>query len=96
MSLTQTRWFRAVWPRPEARSAVLMEYQAMARFKLALADIAARGGLRRPAHHPGDPYQTAWNDGRRSLAQEIIDMTGLDQATLQKLISLKQERTDHD
>lgn len=39
--------------------------------KLVLADLAAKGGLLEVSHTLGDSHQTAFRDGRRSMALEI-------------------------
>ncbi len=43
-----------------------------------IADLRKRGFLFRPVHTPGDPYSTAYKDGRREVAMRVIAMLGLD------------------
>ncbi len=71
-------WFRRAWLSSQARFRVMGEYAALRQSRYLLSDIAQRGGVFRAAHEPGDPCTTAWNDGRRSLALEIIEMAGCD------------------
>lgn len=41
-----------------------------------LADMVERYGLLKSAYHASDPYQTVWNDGRRSVVAEIVAACG--------------------
>jgi hypothetical protein len=75
-------WFGAAWRERIMRMRVLGEYAALRQSPLVLADIALRGGIDRPAFEPGDPYKTAWNDGRRALAQEILELAKIDPRTV--------------
>ncbi len=86
-------WFRRAWITTNARLRVMGEYAALARSPHLLSDIAQRGGVFRAAHVPGDPYTTAWNDGRRSLAIEIIEMAGCDPRTLLDIVE-RRPRTE--
>ena len=40
--------------------------------KRVLHDILSRGRIYRPSTHPGDPYKTHTNEGKRELALEIL------------------------
>lgn len=53
--------------------------------KMVLHDILRAGGILEPAHQPGDPYQTAFNDGRRSLALHIIERLRWSEGELEEL-----------
>ena len=37
-----------------------------------LADLCHRHGIFDPCHVPGDPYSTAYNDGRRSVVVDLL------------------------
>lgn len=81
------RWFQTVWPAKEARIALVGQYAGLREKKLVLADIALRGGVWRPAHAPGqDGLTTAWNDGRRSLALEILELSEMRPDELLRLV----------
>lgn len=82
--------FRQLWITPQKQAAVIGEYRSLAAsHPHLLADIALRGGVGVPAHVPGDPYTTAWNDGRRALAQEILALAGADPDELMRLVERK-------
>lgn len=61
-------------------------WAALRHHPMVLADIAARGGLWKSSHVPGDPHSTAYNEGRRSLALEIVELAGLPPDRLRALI----------
>lgn len=50
-----------------------------------LHDILRAGGILAIAHVAGDPFATAFQDGRRSLALHIIDQLRWNEAALNKL-----------
>lgn len=82
-------WFQQMWLSTQKRFRVMGEYRALAQSKFLLADIALRGGVWLPAHTPGDPYTTAWKDGRRALATEIIELAGEDPNALLQYVEGK-------
>ena len=43
-----------------------------------LADLCHRHGIFDPCHVPGDPYSTAYNDGRRSVVVDLLRYLGTD------------------
>lgn len=88
------RWFRTVWPSPGRRAALYGQYASLSEKPLVLADIALRGRVWRPSHVPNDPTTTAWNDGRRSLALEILELAGMSADQLARLVEPRPERTD--
>lgn len=58
--------------------------------KIVLQDLLRKAGILEVAHEPGDPYMTAWRDGRRSMALEIIEAL---RWTEGELVTLAQEQT---
>lgn len=86
------RWFNTVWPATGPRLAVIHEYGAMKQMPHVLADIAMRGGVWRPAHVANDPTTSAWNDGRRALALEILELVDMPPQQLLRLIDMTPER----
>jgi hypothetical protein len=40
--------------------------------KAVLADLMSKGGVLMTSHEPGDPYSTAFNEGRRVTVLEIL------------------------
>ncbi len=79
-------WFRGLWPHAQIRRRVTAEYADLGKLTYVLADIAARGAINTPVHVPGDPYSTAFNDGRRSLANEIIELAKIDPERLRRIV----------
>lgn len=79
-----TRWFRTYWPRHDERDAVLREYQSLQHKQLFLQDIALRGSIFQPI--PPGPHAERM-EGRRQLALEIIQLSGMDWRVLQRLIN---------
>ena len=53
-----------------------------------LADLCHRHGIFDPCHVPGDPYSTAYNDGRRSVVVDLLRYLGTDLERLNNLIDL--------
>ncbi len=81
-------WLAAVWKTRARVDAVAYEYQRLRGFTHVLADIAARGGIWRPSHDPAKPdaLNTAFNEGRRALALEIIELAEMDPRRLREII----------
>lgn len=48
------------------------------RGRIALADILRRGHVMETTYVTGDPYATAFREGRRRLALEIVEMVNRD------------------
>jgi hypothetical protein len=71
-------WFRRAWLSTQARFRVFGEYAALRQSTYLLSDIAQRGGVHQVQAPPCDLYRAGWNEGRRSLALEIIQMAGCD------------------
>lgn len=44
-----------------------------------LADLRQKCGFFNPCHTPGDPYTTAYKDGRKELFKRVLAMLTLDQ-----------------
>ena len=59
-----------------------------------LSDLLGKGGFLVPAHEHGDPFTTAFNDGRRSMALVILD--GLRWSEGQVLTLVTARETDWD
>ena len=51
-----------------------------------LADLCHRHGIFDPCHVPGDPYSTAYNDGRRSVVVDLLRYLGTDLERLDNLL----------
>ncbi len=51
-----------------------------------LADLCHRHGIFDPCHVPGDPYSTAYNDGRRSVIVDLLRYLGTDLERLDNLL----------
>ena len=51
-----------------------------------LADLCHRHGIFDPCHVPGDPYTTAYNDGRRSVVVDLLRYLGTDLERLDNLL----------
>ena len=51
-----------------------------------LADLCHRHGIFDPCHVPGDPYSTAYNDGRRSVIIDLLRYLGTDLERLDNLL----------
>lgn len=58
--------------------------------RLVLADLLAAAGVLSVSHTPGDPCDTAFNDGRRSIGLHIIAHLRWTEA---ELLKLAQQRT---
>ena len=53
-----------------------------------LADLCHRHGIFDPCHVPGDPYSTAYNDGRRSVVVDLLRYLGTDLERLDNLLAV--------
>ena len=53
-----------------------------------LADLCHRHGIFDPCHVPGDPYTTAYNDGRRSVVVDLLRYLGTDLERLDKFLDV--------
>lgn len=58
--------------------------------QIVLHDLLRKAGILEVAHEPGDPHTTAWRDGRRSMALEIINAL---RWTEGELVALAQQQT---
>jgi hypothetical protein len=58
--------------------------------QMVLRDLLRKGGILETSHEPGDAYTTAWRDGRRSLALELVEAL---RWTEGELVALAQEQT---
>ena len=73
---------RAMDDQMEAKLALLRAYADMFRHpagQMVLIDLLRTGGLLAVSHSPGDPCDTAFNEGRRSLALHIVENLRLDE-----------------
>ena len=59
-----------------------------------LADLCHRHGIFDPCHVPGDPYSTAYNDGRRSGIVDLRRYWGTDLARCDNLLEQPYGRYD--
>lgn len=77
-------WLANAWRSGFARRRVIEGYEALGRHHPeTMADILFRAGVFQPAHAPGqDAATTQWNDGRKSLALEILRMANADPLAL--------------
>lgn len=62
--------------------------------RIVLNDILKRGGTLETSVIPGDPYQTHFREGRRSLALEILNETGVNQSAILKRIEELADETE--
>lgn len=76
MIVNLRRWLSDIWPDHGAARQLLHEYAILGSCKLLLADIALRGGAWTSSHVPGDPHSSAYNEGRRAMALEILKLAG--------------------
>ena len=53
-----------------------------------LADLCHRHGIFDPCHVPGDPYTTAYNDGRRSVVVDLLRYLGTALERLDNLLDV--------
>jgi hypothetical protein len=53
--------------------------------RIVLADLLRAAGLLAVCHTPGDPCDTAFNDGRRSLGLHVVQQLRWSEAELLKL-----------
>jgi hypothetical protein len=67
-------WFRTVWPR--RGKAVAGEYLSVGTHRLFLADVALRGFVFTPFPAVATEFEAGKLEGRRSLALEIIRISG--------------------
>jgi hypothetical protein len=81
-------WLATVWKTRARVDAVAYEYHRLRDMPHVLADIAARGAIWRPSHDPAKPdaLNTAFNEGRRALALEIIELAEMDPRRLREII----------
>jgi hypothetical protein len=81
-------WLATVWKTKARVDAVAYEYHRLKDFSHVLADIAVRGNIWRTSHDPAKPdaLNTAFNEGRRALALEIIELAEMDPRRLREII----------
>ncbi|MFO0451700.1 MAG: hypothetical protein ACK52I_24110 [Pseudomonadota bacterium] len=68
-----TQWFVALF-RSRRTHELAAQYRCIGENKLLLADIMSRAGVFDVAPRPGNPQQLAFQEGRRSLALEILHL----------------------
>lgn len=85
-------WFRQIYPWHNRRLAVLSQYGEMAKLKLALADIALRGGLFSAQPTVKDLYQAGVAEGRRQMALELFKIVHADIEQLFGEVPVKPKR----
>lgn len=80
-------WFRGLWFNRGQRLRVFDGYEALGKkHQETLADIAQRGFLHSPTFVPGDSHASAFNAGRQSLAQEIVELARCDPERLRRIV----------
>lgn len=71
-------WFWEMWPRGEGKRAVIRDYLALREMPHLLADIALRGHVFSAWDAPpGDVFGAGVMEGRRRLALELLELTGM-------------------
>lgn len=83
-------WFRQMWPFPDGRRVVIDQYRVLANQKLALADIALRGGVYSVnPKPPANFFEAGVREGRRQMALEIARICDADPAALYGFLERK-------
>jgi hypothetical protein len=59
--------------------------------KKVLADVCKRAGVLAVSHTKGDPHETAFYEGKRSLALFILSMLQIDASKLDEAIEMIEE-----
>jgi hypothetical protein len=90
------RWLDAAWPEPVAAIEVIEQYKALGQLDHVLADIALRGGVYGRTTNPANPTLLAWNEGRRCLALELIELAKANPDKLQRLIETYAPKRSYD
>jgi hypothetical protein len=89
------KYFAQMWPGESGRRIVLEQYRIIANQKLALADIALRGGVYsvdpRP---PANFYDAGVREGRRQMALEIARICDADPAHLYGFVERKPQNQE--
>ncbi|MCA3648252.1 MAG: hypothetical protein IOB85_15205 [Methylobacterium sp.] len=68
------QFFAAVF-RSRRTHELAAQYRSIGENKLLLADILSRAGVFDPVPRPGNPQSLAFQEGRRSLALEILHLS---------------------
>lgn len=61
-----------------------------------LGDLFREGRLLEPCFVPGDPYQTAFNEGRRRLALHVLSLVNMTPERALELAELARRSYHHD
>lgn len=86
-------WFKAYWPTTGNAQRVIDGYQAMAKNRELMADIALRGGLFVANYNPAlTARDDAIAEGRRQFALEVFKLAKMDPADAYGLIEKPSER----
>jgi hypothetical protein len=85
-------WCAKVWPNGQ-HARVVEQYRSLRQKPELLADIAMRGGIW-STRLPPDGHQLAFEQGRRSLALEIIEMSRIDPGQLAQILELNLARKE--
>ena len=64
--------------------------------KEVLADMCERHFMLTTTHVPNDPHSTAFNEGRRAVIAELIQLAGTNPLELQEKIKLQQKEDGRD
>lgn len=87
-------WFWSAWATKPRVDATAYEFARLGELRHVLADIALRGRVWR-AEEPRDALALAYEQGRRSLALEILELAEMDPRLLRALVDapiVKQEK----
>ena len=57
-----------------------------------MADLIKTAGYWNPSHTPGDPYQTAFNEGQRRIIGRIIKMSNMSPEEIENVSRLLAEQ----
>lgn len=95
--MSTSDWLTRTYPDPARRNAVLAAYRAQIvpegeNGRLIVGDLIRYCGLARSSFVPGQPDQTAFNEGARDVLLHVLGMLGL--AMDQILPLLTEGRTD--
>jgi hypothetical protein len=82
-------WLQNAWKKPDRARQVGFSYGAVfdtPQGKAVISDLAKYCNVATTSFVPGDPYQTALNEGRRDAFNHIAEMLGLTPADFPNLV----------
>lgn len=68
--------------------------EATAEGQTVIADLMTLAGATVGSHSPGDPYQTAFNEGRRSIAIDVMERLRWTEARLLEYVRRRDAAAD--